>query len=501
MYTGHGFNKWGIGDVEIIKVAGTYHLFHLVLPNHAYIAHAVSEDGIHWKRVKNALFIGEPGEWDDSMLWTMHVSRDPDKEGSFRMFYTGLTTGEWGRVQRVGLAISTDLFDWQKINSNKYPLSIDKNHYEHRLDADRHWVSFRDPFFYQDDHRRWLLAAGRVKHGPVVHRGCVVLAEEVERDRFEFKEPLYFPGRYDDIEVPSLVQLNGLYYLIGSIREDLKVHYWWANQPEGPYKNYSDNVLLPRGNYAARICQDNGRVLLWNFFSPLNVQKGQSNLLPPPKELVVTPKGELRLKSFYKFDELVTRRIQWQQLRPITPLKGRPSATNASDHSVGRLGTESGMEIFCLNGHFEDFRLRGLLTLEDSGKCGWAFHLDEQASGYFVSIDPYKGLAQIRAWGHRPGGVLEDAYIYETLQASYFVPSGKWPIEFELLSYGKYMELTIDGQVVLSLADDHYEAGKVGFYTEGGHIHLKDCYLDVFYPPRYEEFDPITQAQVHEMEE
>ena len=501
MYASHGFNNWGIGDVEIIKVGGTYHLFHLVLPNHSYIAHAVSYDGIHWRRVKNALFIGEPGAWDDNMLWTMHVSEDPDKAGAYRMFYTGLTSGEWGRVQRVGLAVSDNLFDWHKVNSGKYPLSISKEHYESRLDVGRHWVSFRDPFFYRDDGRRWLLAAGRVKHGPVVHRGCVALAEEVARDRFEFKAPLYFPGRYDDIETPSLVKIKDMYYLIGSIREDVKVHYWWAERPEGPYRNFSDNVLLPKGNYAARVCRDNGRVLLWHFFSPLYVQKGQSNLLPPPKELVVNAKGELQLKSFYRFDDFVAGRINWQQLRPITPIKGRPSATNASDHSVGRLGTRSGMEVFCFNGEYTNFRLRGDLTLEDSGKCGWVFHVDEQASGYYVSIDPFKGLAQIRAWGHRPGGVLEDAYIYETLQAAYFIPSGKWPIAFELLAFGKYMELTVDGQVVLSLADEHYVSGRVGFYTEGGHILLENCYLEEFNPPRHEEFDPITLAQVHDMEE
>ena len=46
MYTGHGFSDWGIGDVDVIKVGGTYHLFHLVLPHHAYIAHAVSDDGL-----------------------------------------------------------------------------------------------------------------------------------------------------------------------------------------------------------------------------------------------------------------------------------------------------------------------------------------------------------------------------------------------------------------------------------------------------------------------
>ena len=73
MYSGSGFSDWEIGDITVIIHEGIYHLFHLIIPNHDYIAHAVSADGISWKRVKNALFVGDPGEWDDDMLWTMHV--------------------------------------------------------------------------------------------------------------------------------------------------------------------------------------------------------------------------------------------------------------------------------------------------------------------------------------------------------------------------------------------------------------------------------------------
>jgi beta-fructofuranosidase len=35
MYTGHGFANWGMGDIDVILVDGTYHLFHLALPNHS----------------------------------------------------------------------------------------------------------------------------------------------------------------------------------------------------------------------------------------------------------------------------------------------------------------------------------------------------------------------------------------------------------------------------------------------------------------------------------
>ena len=134
MYSGHGFNEWGIGDVDVVKVGGTYHLFHLFLPNHAYIAHAVSDDGLNWTRVRNALFVGDPGEWDDDMLWTMHVSPNPHKPGSCRMFYTGLSRREAGRVQRIGLAVSDDLYSWTKVKDG-FPLTVPGSHYESNLEA------------------------------------------------------------------------------------------------------------------------------------------------------------------------------------------------------------------------------------------------------------------------------------------------------------------------------------------------------------------------------
>ena len=84
MYSGSGFSKWEIGDIDVFIHDGKFHLFHLIIPNHDYIAHTTSDDGINWERNKNALFVGHPGEWDDDMLWTMHISKEDDL---FTMYY------------------------------------------------------------------------------------------------------------------------------------------------------------------------------------------------------------------------------------------------------------------------------------------------------------------------------------------------------------------------------------------------------------------------------
>jgi beta-fructofuranosidase len=111
MYSGSGFSDWEIGDITVIIHKGVYHLFHLIIPNHDYIAHAISTDGISWRRVNNALFVGNPGEWDDDMLWTMDVC---EVNGHFEMYYTGLQRKDRGKVARIGLAISEDLIHWEK---------------------------------------------------------------------------------------------------------------------------------------------------------------------------------------------------------------------------------------------------------------------------------------------------------------------------------------------------------------------------------------------------
>ena len=483
MYSAYGFRDYEIGDVDVVKHNGIYHLFHLTLPNHDYIAHAVSEDGLHWRRVKNALFIGDPREWDDDMLWTMHVTRNPYQPGKWRMFYTGLCMEERGRIQRVGLAASNDLYHWEKVLADAYPLEVSGDGYEHSIDEGRHWVSFRDPFFFQEDGSAYLLVSARVNHGPIIRRGCVALIEEIAENQFEFYPPLFHPGRYDDLEVPSVVEIDGCYYLIASTREDIKVHYWYADDFKGPYQNFYDNVLMPQGNYAARIMWDGQRYLVWNFFFKGLTTAGQ-HLLAPPKELVVDEQGELRLKTFAGFDDLVHETLDLSHLSPLEPVFDNAHAWSETDEPTCWLTSESGFEVFLLQRVHRDFILSGKLVLEGNGKCGLVFRLNGEGDGYYVSLDLFKGIAQIRAWGHNEEGGIEEAFNYEQLQAAHYVPDDG-EHSFSLVVYEQYIEFSLDGYVLLTLADNRFVQGRVGFYVESVRMRLDDLELKVCVePPR-----------------
>jgi beta-fructofuranosidase len=497
VYTGAGFRAFHVGDVDVLWHDGLFHLFHLVLPNHDFIAHAVSTDGLTWRRVQNALFISDPGAFDDDMLWTMHVTPDPHREGRWRMFYTGLCLAENGRIQRVGLAVSDDLYRWEKVTADTLPLEAGGDGYEHATDGGRQWVSFRDPYYVRHRDAGYLLVAARVDHGPVIRRGCVALAEEVEPGSFELREPLFHPGRYDDVEVPAVFELDGHHYLIGSIREDTKVHYWYADDFFGPYRNRSDNVLMPQGNYAARIYRDPQRnaVLVWNFFFKDGDVLGD-HLLPPPKE-IVTEDGHLRLRSYRGFDDVVAAVVSLRDLLPLEPLFDTPTATTEGVGDTCWVASETGFEAFTVQGLHSEFRLSGTITVERDGKFGLVMHLTDDGDGYYVSIDPIKAIAQIRYWAARPGGSVENAFEYRQLQASFHV-ARPGPMPFSLISYGTYLELSLHGAVILTLADDRRTEGRLGVYVESARLRLSDLELERLASPPHRAYvstDPGVQYE------
>jgi beta-fructofuranosidase len=280
---------------------------------------------------------------------------------------------------------------------------------------------------------------------------------------------------YDDVEVPNLIKRDNRYYLIGSIREDIKVHYWYADRFEGPYRNFFDNVLLPQGNYAARVSRDGDKLLVWNFFfKGLSIQG--EHLMAPPKELIIGEDGQLHLRSFHAFDALISETLEPPALAPLIPLFNNPHASAEAKSTSCWFGCESGFEAFMLPGEFCDFILSGKMNLEGNGKCGLVFHLNDDGDGYYLSLDLFKGIAQMRAWSHQLDGGIEGAFRYESLQVSHFITT-PGPSPFRLVVYDQYFEFSLDGFVHVTLADDKFKSGRVGFYVEGARVQVEDLRL------------------------
>ena len=488
MYSGSGYSDWEIGDVDVIIVDGVYHLFHLIIPNHDYIAHAVSYDGMSWKRIKNALFVGDPGDWDDDMLWTMHTYKQDDH---YVMYYTGLARKDKGVVQRIGFATSKDLIKWEKASEDGLPLESQAPHYEDTQNNPRKWLSFRDPFRYDYNSDSYLLFCGRHSKGPVSRRGCVGLMKLVD-NKFQLQKPLFFPTAYDDVECPCMVKMNGFHYLIGSIREDIKVRYWFAPDFNEEYHTFHDNVLMPQGNYAARIVRDGDHVLIYNFYHIGN-NVNTLRVLPPPKELDIDKKGRLLLKSFYRWNEKIVEEIGHNDFPQPELLFSNPTGIITVGNNQWLMECRSGHELFCIPKNSASYIWEGTLRLEGMGKCGLVIDADEEGNGYYISIDYVYGLLQIRSWGFNEADTHNN-FIFDNLQTNNFKPPKDRILTFKLIRYGHYIELSVDGVVKLTLIDYRYTGPLIGLYSSSSVISLRDSKLYALSDPESEYAAQQEQA-------
>ena len=495
MYSESVGSRKSLGDVDVFFHEGIYHLFHLVLPNHDFVAHAVSDNCLVWRRVENAIHLGNPGSFDDSMLWTTHISKHPFREGWFRMFYTGLSRSDQGIKQRIGMAESKDLYRWRKAPVNwvdrqselpyvlpgrppqppfdfdadsPFPLVAGEEHYESEPDEGRHLVSWRDPYYYREGDKGWLLTAGRVRTGPIVRRGCVAVTEEVSENCFESRPALHHPGLYDDVEVPNVLKECGEYYLLGSIREDAKVRYWHTKGIDEPWRSYSDNVLLPAGNYAGRLCQDDKGWLLFSFFTPSDsVDRTKHNFMPPPKRLIRTDDGHLEVRTFEGIQSPLAADANLDHVQPLKA--GSDGICRFLADGKLDLTNESGFQIFAFEDDVDCFQWESNLEMRSDGKCGLVFRLDREThDGYYLSLDLFKGVAQARAWGTGAAGSGEHMMQFRAIQSGYWQVTTPSRAKFRLIAYGSYIELTVSNRVVLSFADHQFTHGAVGYGVESG---------------------------------
>lgn len=490
MYSGSGFSNWEIGDVDVfIDEKGMHHLFHLIIPNHDYIAHAISKDGLSWKRTKNALFVGDPGQWDDDMLWTMHISKKTDGKG-YEMYYAGLKRQDQGVAQKIGRAISMDLIHWKKESPAGFPLKSEAPYYESAGNNPRKWISFRDPFKYQYQGVDYLLVCARSASGPTYRRGCIGLLKK-EEEGFVQHKPLHISYVYDDIECPCVIELNGRHYLFGSIREDVKVRYWSCPDFRGEYTAFHNNVLLPQGNYAARVIKDGTHYLLYNFyFADGNVDTHR--VIPPPKELDVDKQGKLLLKSYYYWQKLYQQTILQKDLPQPMPLLGNPTATfMIQEPHKWLFGCRSGYEIYAFDKPSADFVWEGHFRVEGMGKTGFVLECDKEGTAYYISINFSNGLVQFRAWGYNEKDVRNN-FVFKNIQINQFTIEKENELYFKLIRYGNYYELSINAIVLLTLLDFKYNEGKIGIYLCSAAISISNSKLHILPEPEneYASSDP-----------
>jgi beta-fructofuranosidase len=222
-------DKW-VWDFWVTRDQDEHHIFYLQAPRslgdpalrhrNASVGHAVSTDLRDWTVLPDALHPGEPGTWDDIATWTGSVIK---VDGRWQMLYTGISSAEDGLVQRIGLATSEDLIEWQKHPANPV-LEADSRWYE-LLDLSR-WrdQSWRDPWLFRTGSDEFIhaLITARSPIGPADGAGVVAHARSLNMVDWEVLPPVTEPGEFAQVEVPQLVTVDGArsLLLISCLAED-----------------------------------------------------------------------------------------------------------------------------------------------------------------------------------------------------------------------------------------------------------------------------------------
>ena len=251
---------WLLSPHEWGDLHGPHHLYYLQAPRTlsdpdlrhgvATVGHAVSHDLRQWIPHGTVLEAGHPGSWDDRAIWTGSVIV---RDGLAYMFYTGTCLAEKGLVQRIGLAISTDLTHWEQHAGNPL-VEVDARWYELQSSARWEAQAWRDPYvvYSSEEGVYYMFLSARVNTGPYDGRGVIGLARSTNLLSWEVLPPVNMPGHFTEMEVPQVVLLNGRYYLLfcASRHAAAQVSNWWgthylvADTLTGPYRSLTDEPLL-----------------------------------------------------------------------------------------------------------------------------------------------------------------------------------------------------------------------------------------------------------------
>jgi beta-fructofuranosidase len=314
-------DKW-VWDFWFAQDGPDTHIFYLQAPRnlqkerlrhwHVSIGHAVSDDLIHWEILPDALAPSKgPGSWDDYTTWTGSILQH---NGTWFLFYTGSSRAEKGLVQRVGLATSENLIQWQRHPENPL-IEADPSWYE-LLDLDLwHDQAWRDPWIFQYEERFHAFITARVNYGDADARGVIGHATSTDLLNWDVRPPITEPGEFGQMEVPQLVQMGGRWYLFFStsrnkhaqtriMRPDIQAqtgtHYLVGDHPLGPFDYLTDQFLVGDkvgSLYSGKVIQDRRGdwvLMAFKLFGSQNQFIGQ---ITDPISLSVSPEGILTLAT------------------------------------------------------------------------------------------------------------------------------------------------------------------------------------------------------------
>lgn len=263
-------------DFWVFKTESTYELFFLYASKalhdpdarhrRASIGRATSTNLSDWQRLPDAAVRSDAPAPDDVATWTGSTIAAPD--GTYHMYYTGMSDNPVPHTQRVVRATSTDLITWHK--DPNFLVEADPRWYETAHVGLWEGEGWRDPWVYFDETTElWnMLLTAHALTGEKMERGVIGFATSPDLETWTVHPPISEPnGGFGQLEVNQIENVDGQWVNIFCCLEtemaDRKNPIggggtWLAygEGPTGPFDIDGAIQLTDHSGYAGRIVQD-----------------------------------------------------------------------------------------------------------------------------------------------------------------------------------------------------------------------------------------------------
>lgn len=211
-----------IWDFWLANSGEEWHVFFLRAPKtlvdpdlrhiNATIGHARSTDLRTWELLPDPFGLGAMGEWDDVALWTGSCVWSGEQ---WWMFYTGVSSTDDAKIQRIGAATSQDLITWNKVVEN--PLCVaDGRWYETYDPSAWYEEAWRDPHVFADPDGAGfhMFTTARSNEGLPDRRGVIGHATSEDLSTWDVGPPVAAPNMFGHLEVSQHVEIGGRHYAL-----------------------------------------------------------------------------------------------------------------------------------------------------------------------------------------------------------------------------------------------------------------------------------------------
>lgn len=260
---GYAPDGYYLKDFCLVEWEGVFHLFHIAgtpgvsccLPgNEIWFGHAVTKDFQTWETFEPCFYI-DPDGWDNGHVFAPFVV---ENNHSFYMFYTGTSPDN---TQRIGLAVSEDLFKWRRVGNQ--PI-IRPEEYDWAFCPTHGGAACRDPHIIRQGDNYWMYYTAVTKE----FRGCVARASSKDLLVWKDEGPAYIYSDLRHCESANVQKMGNRYYLFFG----------------GHFKNWSFVV------------SDNPR--RWPNQEPIPLEPGLTGME------VIRKKGPRWLVAFFRQDQI-----------------------------------------------------------------------------------------------------------------------------------------------------------------------------------------------------